>query len=125
MTAPKRKKIPLKVKLEACLHMLGLDPDDVEWDHDPALGVRPINEDGTDYDPPQHDPRYITPRSRENHAEKTNGTKATTAGSDKNRIAKVNRILGKTKQGQPKRAWPKGRKIQSRPFPKAEVRGRL
>lgn len=45
------------------------------------------------------------------HAKVTNGTKATTAGSSKQRIAKMKRLTGET----PKR---KGRKIPSRPFPK-------
>lgn len=42
---------------------------------------------------------------------KTNGTKATTYGSDKHAIAKVKRLRGETKQG------PK-KKIQSRGFDK-------
>lgn len=45
------------------------------------------------------------------HAEQTNGTKATSYGSDKHAIAKIRRIRGETKQG-PKRAIP------SRPWPK-------
>ncbi len=45
------------------------------------------------------------------HNRITNGTKATTAGSSKHKIAKVNRITGKTKNK------PKA-KIKSRPFPK-------
>ena len=45
------------------------------------------------------------------HDEVTNGTKATTAGSSKHKIAKANRLA----KGPKKR---KGRKIPSRPFPK-------
>lgn len=42
----------------------------------------------------------------------TNGTRATSAGSSKHRIAKIDRITGVTK-GRPKREWPK-RKFQKR-----------
>ena len=59
---------------------------------------------------------------------KTNGTKATTHGSDKHAIAKVKRLRGETKRGPkkaiPKRAnpWPpKGsRSLPSRPMRKEE-----
>ena len=46
----------------------------------------------------------------------TNGTKATTAGSSKQRIAKVKRLQGKLKPKM-RRPWAK-RKMQSRPFQK-------
>lgn len=48
--------------------------------------------------------------------EKTNGTKATSYGSDKHAIAKAKRLTGETK-GPPKRQWP-SRPIQSRGFEK-------
>ena len=51
------------------------------------------------------------------HDRITNGTKATTAGSSKQRIAKVRRLRGENKPKM-KRAWPAGRKLQSRPWPK-------
>lgn len=47
---------------------------------------------------------------------KTNGSKATSYGSDKHAIAKVRRLTGQTKEG-PKRQWP-SRPIQSRGFDK-------
>lgn len=47
------------------------------------------------------------------HAKITNGTKATTAGSSKHKIAKIKRILGLTKNG------PK-KKIPGRPFQKVK-----
>lgn len=51
---------------------------------------------------------------KECHAKITNGTKATTAGSSKQRIAKVARILSPRKS---RRTMPKsGRKIPSRQF---------
>ncbi len=47
----------------------------------------------------------------------TNGTKATTAGSSKQRVAKVRRIVAKaTGEKKPGRKWPKGRKMQSKGF---------
>ena len=51
------------------------------------------------------------------HARITNGTKATTAGSSKQRIAKVKRLV-RERNGQPKRARDKRkRKIRSAGFP--------
>lgn len=50
------------------------------------------------------------------HAIVTNGTPATTAGSSKQRIAKVRRLS--SPKPKMKRAWPAGRKIASRPFQK-------
>ena len=56
------------------------------------------------------------------HAKITNGTKATSAGSSKHKIAKLNRLTGKTK-GRPKRKWAAGRKIPARPFQKRPKEG--
>ena len=76
---PKRKPIPLKVKLEACLMILrdhGILPKDVmfvEWDHFPALELRRVNEAGDDWSPSQHDPRFIQPLASSAHALKTDG----------------------------------------------------
>ena len=65
------------------------------------------------------------------HAEITNGTPATSAGSSKHRIAKAKRIIRTGKmvvrksidlmaalKPKPKRPFPKGRKMQSRGFEK-------
>lgn len=69
-----RPHMPLSVKLQACLLMLGIKGK-VEWDHDPALQRRRWNPDANDgkgdTDPPANDPRYITPRSPEEHKVKT------------------------------------------------------
>jgi len=92
VTRPPRKPIPLKVRLEAALLALGLDPADVEWDHAPALGLRPVNAAGDDYDPPQHDPLYIVPRPTVRHARKTNGDPAVPLSGDKAKIAKTKRL---------------------------------
>ena len=93
---PKRKKIPLGVKLEACLkimrsHLL-LDEGFVEWDHHPALELRPLNAAGDDYEPPQLDPNYIQPLVRADHALKTNGPHHDHSQGDKGKIAKVKRL---------------------------------
>lgn len=73
----------------------------VEWDHiDPWAMSRDSSADN------------CQPLCPACHAIKTNGTAATTAGSDKQRIAKVKRLRGETGQGRRKA------KIASRPFPK-------
>jgi hypothetical protein len=54
------------------------------------------------------------------HAIITDGTKATTAGSSKQRIAKVRRILADKPSRNPMKKT--GRKIPSRPFPKARAK---
>lgn len=124
---PKRKAIPVRIKLAATLIFSGMRPDVAEWfskgmlkdevrtgmlltllaslglpddaefDHDPALGLRPVNAAGDDFDPPQLDPRHIVPRSPAAHYAKTNGHRpgeklVTTASSDKGRIAKAERL---------------------------------
>lgn len=55
---------------------------------------------------------------REAHKIITDGTKATTAGSSKQRIAKVRRLRGELKPKR-KRQWV-SRKMQSRPFQKRQ-----
>ena len=90
---PKRKPIPMHVKLEACLIKLGFAPGEpIDWDHSPPLGLRPVSDDGTDYDPPQHDPRHIYPLERALHSDKTNGNPAVALSGDKSRIAKAKRL---------------------------------
>lgn len=84
-----RPHMPLKVKLESALLALGLEPKAVQWDHDPALGLREYDEETRIYTPAANDPRYIVPRTIPAHALKTDGPPATSAGSDKNMIAKT------------------------------------
>jgi len=121
---PIRKKVPVNIALAVALRQLGFEMHEVELDHDPALGLRNVNADGTDWDPPQHDARYLVWRPKDEHRVKTSGTKATTAGSDVQVIAKGKRlardaeefrrrILAKDAgEPKPKSKWP------SRPFPK-------
>jgi len=127
MTGPTRRTPPLGVKLEAALQLcselmqkLGFEPVEAwELDHVPALGLRAVNEAGTDWEPAQHDVRYLVWRPKRQHREKTSGRRgesrlSVSGDGDVSRIAKVKRITGQTgKREKPKRAWPK-RKLQSR-----------
>jgi hypothetical protein len=134
---PKRKAIPMRVKLEACLILLGFDPEEVakrlpDFDHFPALGRR--FHDGENYLPDQLDPRYLRPLKAEDHARKTTGRKGTSklssdGNGDTTQAAKIKRItaaraalleveerVSKPKPAKPKYSWPSGRKIESRGF---------
>lgn len=74
---PTRRAIPLSVKLDVALRALGLHGIAIDWSHEPALELRAINDEGTDWKPPQHDPAYIFIRRKAEHAEitfKDNGT---------------------------------------------------
>ena len=96
-------------------------------DHDPALILRKYNprvkEVAARYTPHAHSPDHLIYRRQGNHDEKTFGRKegaertVTTKGSDVYLKAKFDRLEGRTK-GRPKRAWPKGQKLQSRGFQK-------
>jgi len=74
---------------------------DVEWNH--ALAHAIGGSDG---------PENIEAIHTDCHKIETNGTKATTAGSTKQVVAKVKRLRGETGQGSATR------KIRSRGFPK-------
>jgi hypothetical protein len=85
----------LSVKLAVALRMLGFRPEDrVQFDHDPALALRPWDEEKQDFIPPQLDPEYIVIRTEPAHDKKTNGNGATSFGSDKHAIAKVGALEG-------------------------------
>ena len=109
MTA--RAHIPLKAKLQAmCLiyrcpvcgeHLGPLEM--LDWDHKQALALGGTN-----------DPENLQPLHKACHKIKTNGTKATSYGSDKFEIAKTKRLAA----GGEKRKT--GRKIQSAGFQNAK-----
>lgn len=113
MEYPKRLEIPWQVKAHlyrkqdgkcaGCGAELELfKPRAVHADHNPALTIRPLNEEGTDYDPPQLDPDHIDLVGYECcHKEKSKG--------DTTRGAKVKRLQNPKK--------PKGA-IKSRGFDK-------
>lgn len=138
MTArPKRKAIPMRVQRDACLLALGMQPDQVEFHHNPPIELRPLNDDGTDTIPAMNDPRHIEPMLSEAHKRETFGDPAIPLSGDVSKIAKTKRLERKRflrevagnpiplleaatswpRQFIPKRPWPKGRKMQSRPFP--------
>lgn len=64
---PRRKPIPDSVKVQVLLRQLGLKGKKVDWSHEPALGLRAIKQDGSDYDPAQLDPEFIYAREAEDH----------------------------------------------------------
>lgn len=89
----------------------------IDFDHDPALGIRIELKDG--WDPHANDPRFISPMGRVEHARKSK--------ADTTAAAKVKRLVRKNMPGFDygvldglpvalgrKRAWPKGRKIAKR-----------
>jgi hypothetical protein len=129
----RRKPIPAMVKLEVALRAMGLTIKRVRFDHNPPLELRPLNADGTDTVPPANDPTYLQILTIEDHATKTFGTKATTAGSDIQKIASSKRLradqeefrrrmLAKAGQGDPDDEPPPARKRKSR-WPTRKVRG--
>lgn len=130
-----RPNMPLSVKLQAAILQLGLDPARVDFDHNPALGLREFDEKTKTYTPDANDPKFITVLERgEEHRVKTSGTPATSAGSDIHRIAKSKRLAiaraaheaalqGKAtgerahdRKKPGKRVWPKRKFETSRPI---------
>jgi hypothetical protein len=128
--APARRPIPLGTKLAVALAALGVRESDIDWSHEPALGLRAINDDGTDYVPAQHDPAFIFIRPRADHDRitfKDNGT----GRGDLTAIAHVKRasrkhhqhlaaIAAKLLGGDPPAPARKVRKIVSRGFEKGQ-----
>ena len=124
----RRKHISLLTKLHAALYQLGFEPHEVELDHAPALALREWDEAAQDTIPPASDPRYLVWMPKAEHAVKTRGAGATTAGSDIGKMKKLRKLVAKetafrervlAKGGQatapkpkkPRRPWP------SRPIP--------
>ena len=54
--------------------------------------MRDWDEEAQDFIPPRLDPEFITIRSKPTHDIKTNGNGATSDGSDKHAIAKIDRV---------------------------------
>lgn len=132
-----RKSIPVGVKLKATLLYAGFTEEQieagVEFDHFPALGLREVI-DG-EMTPHPNDWRFIRPMLPDDHAVKTRGAGATTAGSDIGKMKKLRHLVAKEtafrervlakggkaiapKPKKPKRAWP------SRPFPHQKKRSK-
>lgn len=110
---PKRRAIPMAIKravverqngLCACSsgHAVSAEKHaGTEFDHMPALRLRDINKDGTDYIPPQHSPDHIDARAKSCgcHAHKTHG-------QDRINIKKERR---RERPPKPKRKWGGGK----------------
>lgn len=83
--------MPLAVKLASALYALGLDPANVDFDHQPPLGMRPKNPETGETVPAPNDPRYIVPLARAAHKAKTFGNHVPLSG-DVQKIKKIQRI---------------------------------
>ena len=123
----RRRHIPLSVKLEVALKALGYTPDEIQWDHAPALALRPMNAGGTDTDPPANSPDHIQILPKAKHLEKTTGRKGESklsrdGNGDQQRIAKVRRLLEKRVR---KKKAENRQRIQSRPFLDTRYRKKL
>lgn len=97
LTREVRKAIPLGVKLDVALRMLGFKKEDqIEFDHDPALALREWDEATQDFIPAQLDPEFIVIRTKAHHRAKTSGRKgearSTSYGSDAHAISKIERV---------------------------------
>lgn len=122
---PKRRYIPKAVRLIVFRRQRGVCACgckrpvwfgmDIHLDHEPALRLREVNAEGTDYIPPQLSPDHIDAVCPAYHHWKTHGGGATTAGSDIGKIKKERRRARAPKR---KRPFPKGRKMQSAGFRK-------
>lgn len=135
---PRRRPVPMRIQRDAALRLctelmarLGFVVEKWELDHDPALGIRLRNEDGTDWVPHQHDTSCLVWRPKDQHARKTHGRSGESRNSscgngDTSRAAKVKRIIARrletqqsaeatagSSRGQRKYRWAK-RKLQSR-----------
>lgn len=130
---PARKHIPMAVKRQVSIRQNGVCKcgcgtpifgGKIHWDHEPALRLRDISPDGTDYVPHQNDPAYLDALCIPAHKAKTNGF-GTTAGCDTGKIKKERK---RNKPPKVKKRWasrpmqscgkmlPKGHPLRSRPF---------
>jgi hypothetical protein len=117
-----RKHLPLSTKLRAALHCLGLDPDSVEWHHEPPLAMRPLDPETGDTIPAELDWRHLVPLSREDHKVQTFGTAAPLSG-DVSKISKLKRVEKKAAAFRERlmaktagESQPKKSRFPSRPF---------
>lgn len=121
-----RKAVPLGVKFlvllrqsycPECNEPLG---SKIEWDHYPSLAERKYDVVTGEYTPPENDPACLRALHVDCHKRKSFGTKATTAGSDAHRRAKVRRVnrvfqehklamknKGEEQEPKPPSKWPK------------------
>lgn len=92
--------------------------------HDPPLGIRPVNEDGTDYIPPQLDPNHLFLVVPDAHDEDTNGPRDLEKGHmlpkrhTKSKVSKSKRVRkkwGEHKKGQATKTFGKRKAGKLRP----------
>lgn len=115
-----RPHMPLKVKLEACLRALGLEPKDVQFDHEPPLQLRIWCPTSLDTIPPANDARFIVPKGKAEHGIKTAKRDVPAIGKTK-RLSREQeafhaRILAKTTGDESPPAKRRKSRIPSRPF---------
>jgi hypothetical protein len=79
-----------------------------EFDHVPALELRPWSEKEQDTEPPANDPDFIFAKRKECHHRKTFGTRATTKGSDIHEINRGKRLAEEERWHQAKMAEKAG-----------------
>lgn len=107
MKAEKRRTPPLSIKLEGALaqievlmRKLGMIPEEVvvsgwDFDHDPALELRSVDDATGAHIPHQHDVRFLVWRPRQEHRVKTTGRRGESDLSirdgDQQKIAKNRR----------------------------------
>lgn len=127
---PKRRAIPVKIKREVCERQgfvcaCGCNAP-VHWrprsesvfDHIPALRLRDVLPDNSDYSPGQHDSKYLQALSKPCSDLKT-FKKHGADFSDLTKIARERRREKKRTQTRVKKKWRKVKTVwPSRPFPK-------
>jgi hypothetical protein len=133
----RRKAIPDRVKLTAALRRFGLTTADVQFDHNPALELRPWNPLTNDTIPPANSPDHIEMLLIAEHKVKTFGAggekRISTADGDVGKIAKVRRLTAQQEEArrrmlakdegekpQKKSKWPK-RPFQTRKYAPQET----
>lgn len=113
MNFRREKGVTLSAHLEAMLEVLKgqLRASSLQLDHDPALILRPFNEETGEYTPKANDHRHLLYRDTIEHLQKTIGRKigaektVTTKGSDIWLKKKFDRLEGRTKT-KPKQKIP-------------------
>lgn len=111
------RKPPLSIQVRVFARLLGMDYDDIEWDHTHARALNGPHD--------RYNPDIWTPRTKADHKIKTFGKPATTYGSDIHAIAKMKRLEkrnadfnSRMSQKQPGRDRPRASTWPSRPFGK-------
>lgn len=105
-----------------CQEPLG---NDIQFNHDPPLALRVFDAKTGLYTPDENDPDHLFAEIASHHREGTSHPRGphTSIDSDQHAIGKARRIraknLGTVEKGVVRKSnWPKGRKMQGRPFQK-------